>query len=49
MPRRFTSNFKDRAVRLLEDHLEGEDKPKVSAATRDITPKLGIGVHTLLK
>lgn len=49
MPRQFTPDFKERAVRLLEDRLDAEDKPSVYAATREIAPKLGIGVNTLVK
>lgn len=47
MARRYSKDFKDRAVRMVRDRLEAEPGCSQWRAITDIAPKLGIAVETL--
>jgi transposase len=47
MPKKFSTEVRDRAVRLTLDYLK--DYPSMLAACRDLAPKLKIGAETLRK
>ena len=49
MPRTYSSDFKDRAVRLVQDRMRDDKSVTESAVMSDIALKLGIGKETLRK
>ena len=47
MPQKYPQSFRDRAVRLVSDRLEAEDKPSTYQAIGEVAPKLGIANESL--
>lgn len=47
MPRRYSVEFRDRAVRLVQDRLHEDHGSSEAAAVMDTAFKLGIGKETL--
>jgi len=47
MPKKHPSEVRDRSVRMVLDRLD--NYPSISAACRDLAPKLNVGVETLRK
>jgi|SRR5690625_2440711 len=47
MPAKYSEQFKTRALQLLDDRLNAEDRPSVYKAIQEIGPKLGIAAETL--
>ena len=45
MPKQFPKQQRDRAVRMVQDHLEEYDSPYL--ACKAIAPKVGVGVESL--
>lgn len=49
MPTKYPQEFKERAVRLVGDRLNHADAPSITAAIKDIAPRLGISHNTLAR
>ncbi|MGV3246269.1 IS3 family transposase [Rothia sp. 11254D007BW] len=49
MPNKYPQEFKERAVRLVGDRLNHPDAPSITAAIKDIAPRLGISHNTLAR
>ncbi|WP_237202024.1 transposase [Rothia nasimurium] len=49
MPNKYPQEFKERAVRLVGDRLNHSDVPSITAAIKDIAPRLGISHNTLAR
>ena len=47
MPKQYSPEFRERAVRLVADRLTGDGAVSEYQAIRDIAPKLGIAAETL--
>lgn len=47
MPKQYSSEFRDRAVRLVDDRLATDRDLSEYQVLKDIAPKLGISVETL--
>ena len=47
MPRRYSKEFKDRAVRMVCDRLAGDGSCTQWAAINEIAPKLGVSVESM--
>ena len=47
MPKKYPDSFRERAVRMVADRLDGDDRPSQYAVVSEIAPKLGISAETL--
>ena len=47
MPKPFPPEFRDRALRLVDDRLRADPDVRVSSVAREIAPRLGISPVTL--
>ena len=46
MPKKYPDSFRERAVRMVADRLDGDDRPSQYAVVSEIAPKLGISAET---
>ncbi|WP_237207707.1 transposase [Rothia nasimurium] len=49
IPTKYPQEFKERAVQLVGDRLNHPDAPSITAAIKDIAPRLGISHNTLAR
>lgn len=49
MPTQHPQEFKERAIRLVDNRLNHADAPSITAAIKDIAPRLGISHTTLAR
>ena len=49
MPNTYPTEFRQRAIRLVNDRLNHPDAPSITAAIKETAPRLGISPNTLAR